>query len=70
MKLVLHKNKAKIGDEHPDYIITQKQRKEDDTGYIDVQVGTGRKDVFPHNGEEENVIVLDVEIIKSTYSRK
>lgn len=70
MKLVVRKNKAKMTDEHPDYIITQKQRNGNDTGYIDVQVGTGRKDMFPSNGEEESVIVLDVEITKSTYSRK
>jgi len=70
MKLIVRKNRAKVTDEDPDYLVTQKQRHEDDTRYIDVQVGTGRKTEFPHDGIEENVIVLNVEITKSTYSRK
>ncbi len=70
MKLVIRKNKARATDEDPEYIVTQKQRLEDDTGYIDVQVGTGIKQDWPSNGEEETVIVLSVEITKSTYSKK
>lgn len=70
MKLVVRKNRAKVTDEDVDFIVTQKQRSEDDTKYVDVQVGTGRKTELVTNGEEENVIVLDVEITKSTYSRK
>ena len=69
MKLYLRKNQAKTTDEQPDYVITQKQRNADDTGYAMIQVGTGRKDVFPSNGEEESVILIDIEITKSTYAR-
>lgn len=69
MRLYLRKNQGKGKEEDPDYIITQKQRNADDTGYTMFQVGTGRKDVFPSNGEEESVILIDIEITKSTYAR-
>ena len=69
MKLYLRKNQAKVSDEDPDYVVTQKQRNEEDTAYTMVQVGTGRKEVYVGNGEEEDVILLDVQITKSTYAR-
>jgi hypothetical protein len=71
MKLLVRKNLAKIKDEDPDYIVTQKQRSEDDTGYVMVQVGTGYKEDYPSNNEvAEKYILLNVEITKSTYARK
>lgn len=70
MRLAIRKNKARVAEEDPEYIVTQKQRNDDDTAYVEVQVGTGHKEAWPMGGEEETVIVLNVEITKSTYSRR
>lgn len=71
MILVVRRNQLKSNDSDPDYVVMQKQRNEDDTGYIMVQVGSGWKEDWPSNEEvAEKFIRLNVEITKSTYARK
>jgi len=59
MRFTIFKNKAKVNDSDPDYLVLRRQRTEDDTAYETVQIGTAFKAEMPTDGE--NYISVSIE---------
>ena len=58
MRVLVYKNKGKVKEDDPDYLVIQKQRNEDETAYVMVQIGVGWKQEMP-DGEQYIDIKFD-----------